>query len=308
MENIHLSIVSPVYRAEKVVETLVERIEKSISDISSNYEIILVEDGGPDNSWNEIRKIAKKNPKVKAIKLSRNFGQHYAITAGLDYAKGEWVVVMDCDLQDQPEEIPKLYKKALEGYDVVLARRFQRKDSFYKRVSSALFYRTLGYLTASDFDETVANFGVYNKKVVSAFCTMKESIRVFPIMVKWLGYNTVHVNVEHAKRLEGKSSYNFRRLMNLALDIILAYSDKPLRIITKFGFILSISSFLFAGITILRYFTGQIKVDGYTSLIFSIWFLSGIIILTLGIIGLYVGKIFDGVKGRPIYAIDTIIN
>ncbi len=304
----HLSIVSPVYNAEKIIPVLVERIESSIKKITSDYEIILVEDCGPDNSWEVIENIAKTNLKVVGIKLSKNFGQHYAITAGLDQAKGDWVVVMDCDLQDQPEEIEKLYKKAQEGFDIVLARRFDRKDRFFKKYFSKMFYRTLGYLTGSDQDETVANFGIYNRNVVKAVVSMRESIRYFPTMVKWVGFKSTKVNVEHDDRNEGASSYNLKRLINLALDIILAYSDKPIRLLIKTGLFISVISVLVAFIYFIKWLKGDVLVLGYTSLIISIWLLSGIILSTLGIIGLYVGKTFEGVKKRPIYIINKIIN
>jgi polyisoprenyl-phosphate glycosyltransferase len=304
----YISIVSPVYKAEKIIPVLIERIEASVFKITDDFEIILVDDFSPDNSWEIIEKIARNNSRVKGLKLSRNFGQHYAITAGLDHAKGEWVVVMDCDLQDQPEEIGKLYRKTQEGYDVVLARRFDRKDHFLKRFSSKLFYRSLGYLTGSEQDESIANFGIFNKRVISAVISMRESIRYFPTMIKWVGFKSTKVNVKHDDRLEGSSSYNFKRLLALALDIILAYSDKPIRLMIKFGFIISFGSVIIGVIYFFKWLMGDVIVLGYTSLIISVWLLSGIIISTLGIIGLYVGKIFEGVKGRPIYIIEKIIN
>jgi polyisoprenyl-phosphate glycosyltransferase len=301
----HISVVSPVYRAEKIIPELVRRIDDSISKITTNYEIILVEDCGPDNSWTAIEAVAKKNPRVKGFKLSRNFGQHYAISCGLDHAKGDWVVVMDCDLQDQPEEIYKLYQKTKEGYDVVLAQRIERQDSILKRFFSKAFYGILGYLTGSKMDESVANFGIYNQKVIQALTLMRESIRYFPTMVKWVGFNQTAIPIEHAERSEGKSSYNFKRLLNLALDIILAYSDKPIRLMIKFGLIISLASFVMGLVFLIRYLIGEVTVQGYTSLIISIWFFSGLILVMLGVVGLYVGKTFEGVKKRPIYLIQT---
>jgi len=304
----HISIVSPVYSAEKMIPILVERIEKSIQKITTDYEIILVEDCGPDQSWDVIEKVAAVNQKVIGIKLSKNFGQHYAITAGLDQAKGDWVVVMDCDLQDQPEEIEKLYEKAIEGFDIVLARRYERKDNFFKYFFSMVFYRVLGYLTGTNQDESVANFGIYSRNVVEAVISMRESIRYFPTMVKWVGFRATKVNVEHDGRLDGESSYNFKRLLNLALDIILAYSDKPIRLVIKSGLLISVISVIVAITFFIKWLRGEVLVIGYTSLIISIWLLSGVIISTLGIIGLYVGKIFEGVKKRPIYIINKIVN
>ena len=303
-----ISVVSPVYKAENLISQLVQRIEKSVRSITDDFEIILVEDGSSDNSWEAIEKVAKDNKKIIGIKLSRNFGQHYAITAGLDHCSGDWVVVMDCDLQDQPEEIPKLLAKAHEGYDVVLASRYNRNDSYFKRLFSKLFYKTLSYLTGAEHDETVANFGIYNQKVVTAVISMRESIRYFPTMVKWVGFKTIKVEVEHAAREEGESTYNFSRLVSLAIDIILAYSIKPLQLLIKAGVFIALVSMIVAFVYIYKWIVGDIDVLGFTSLIVSIWFLSGVVLATLGLVGVYVGKTFEGVKKRPIYIIGSIIN
>ena len=303
-----ITIISPVYRAKKIIPELIKRIEDSIQTITQDYEIILVEDACPENSWEVIEQACGNNHKVKGIKLSRNFGQHYAITAGLDHATGDWIVVMDCDLQDQPKEIPKLYSKALEGYDIVLARRIGRKDGIIKLIFSALFYKGLMFMTGWAYDIRVANFGIYSKKAIKSVCSLREPIRVFPIMIKWIGFKTEYVDVEHGNRYEGKSSYTFQKLFNLALDIILAYSDKPIRLTIKAGLIIALLSFAFATRTLFKHFNGEIIVLGYSSLIISIWFLAGILMVILGVIGLYVGKTFDGVKNRPLYVIDKTIN
>lgn len=303
-----ISVVSPVYKAEAIVDLLVERLTYELSKITENFEIILVDDCGPDNSWAKIQKNSLMDKRVVGIKLSRNFGQHYAITAGLDHAKGEWVVVMDCDLQDRPEEIIKLYNKAQSGYDIVLARRYQRQDSILKKLSSKLFYKILSYLTGAKQDSTIANFGIYNRKVIEAVSNMRESIRVFPIMVRWVGFKSIAIDVVHAERAEGKSSYNFNKLFNLAIDIMLAYSDKPLRLTIKLGLLISFTAFLFTLYIVIRAISGGYTVLGYASIISSIWFLSGLIVFVLGVMGLYIGKIFQGVKNRPVYIIDSSLN
>jgi glycosyltransferase involved in cell wall biosynthesis len=304
----HISIISPVYSAEKILDELVRRIVSSVEPITTDFEIILVEDCGPDRSWEVIERISSENSKVKGIKLSRNFGQHYAITAGLDHAKGDWIVVMDCDLQDQPEEIAKLYDKAKEGFDIVLARRQDRQDGLLKRLFSKYFYRTLGYLTGSEQDEKVANFGIYSKKVIEAVVSMRESIRYFPTMIKWVGFRSTKLDVAHDVRFEGKTTYNLKKLINLALDIILAFSDKPIRLMIKSGLFISFVSILIAIFYLIKWIIGDIVVLGYTSMIVSIWLLSGFIIATLGVVGLYVGKTFEGVKNRPIYIIEKKVN
>ncbi len=296
-----ISVVSPVYGCKSCLNDLYARLLITLEKITSDFEIILVNDAGPDKAWPLIKELAEKDKRVKGIDFSRNFGQHYAITAGLQYASGEWIVVMDCDLQDQPEEILKLYSKAQEGYEVVLAQRVDRQDGFFKKAFSRLFYKVLGYLTETGQDSTVANFGIYHRSVVNAILEMKDSIKYFPAMVKWVGFKSVGIPIEHAEREIGASSYNFKRLIKLALDTVLSFSDKPLRLTIKFGLAISCLAFLFAIIEVIRFLSGSISVVGWTSLIISIWFLSGIIILVLGVVGLYIGRTFDRVKDRPVY-------
>ena len=302
-----ISIVSPVYRAENLLDELVRRIQTSVESITAEYEIILVDDRGPDNSWARIEAQAARDPRVRGVRLSRNFGQHKAITAGLEQASGEWVVVMDCDLQDQPEEIPGLYQYARqERYDMVFARRVERQDSWFKRMGSRSFYRVLSYLTETHQDPAIANFGIYHRKVVDAVLSMRESIRYFPTMVRWVGFRAGGLAVKHAERSEGASSYNLRRLINLALDIILAYSDKPLRLAVKLGMAISGAAFLMVLITLVRYLLGHKWEPGYISIIVSIWFFAGLLLSVLGMVGLYIGKTFEQVKNRPIYLVDTL--
>ena len=308
LKVVEVSIVSPVYRAEDLVEQLVAQLRNVLVGINCDYEIILVDDGSPDGSWAEIEKICAMVPKVIGLKLSRNFGQHYAISAGLERARGKWVIVMDCDLQDQPSEIPKLLAKAKAGFDVVLAQRVTRKDWWFKRVGSRIFYKVLGYLTETKQDPSVANFGVYSHQVVAAINKMSETIRYFPTMVRWVGFRSTSVSVEHAARPDGRTTYNFRKLLNLALDICLAYSDKPLRLVVKTGFVVSAIGFVFAAFTLVKAFRGEIEVLGYASLIVSLWALSGLIIVIVGVVGLYVGKTFEGVKRRPAFVVAEELN
>lgn len=303
-----ISVVSPVYMGEKIIQDLVARLNEVLQKICEDYEIILVEDGSPDKSWKTIEEICKIDPKVKGIKLSRNFGQHYAITCGLEEAKGDWVVVMDCDLQDQPEEIPNLFNKAAEGYDIVFAQREHRQDSFVKKTTSRFFYKLFSYLTETKHDATIANFGIYNKKVIQAILSMNDYIRYFPTMVQWVGFNSMKLKVKHFSRFEGKSSYTFSKLLKLAFNNIVSFSDKPLKILVKFGFFASSISFLIGLFYLYQYFTGQISVLGFSSIIITIAFLSGIIILTLGLVGIYVGKTFEQSKQRPKYIIHQKLN
>lgn len=301
--HIHLSIVSPVYRAENIVEELVKQVKENVSAITEDFEIILVNDASPDNSWEKIARECEKDVRVKGINLSRNFGQHYAITAGLTYARGEWVVVMDCDLQDRPDEIPNLYKKAQEGWDSVFAQRIVRTDGYLKKLLSRKFYQLFSYLTDTVQDPSVANFGIYRRCVIDAILSMKDQIRFFPTMVQWVGFKKLYLPVQHAERFEGKSTYNFKGLFRLALNTILAFSDKPLRLTTKFGFGIAIGSFVLSIVYFALYISGHIRVIGFTSIILSMWFLSGIIMMILGMVGIYIGKVFEKVKERPVFIV-----
>lgn len=308
INEVYISIISPVYNSSEILPTLVKKIIDNVEKITKNYEIILIDDCSTDNSWFVIENMALNNSKLKACKLSRNFGQHYAITAGIDISNSTWSIIMDCDLQDRPEEFINLYNKAKEGYDIVLAKRANRKDKILKKIYSFIFYRFLGYLTGTKQDESIANYGIYNIKVITEIKKMREKIRYFPTMIKWVGFDTTSIYVEHGVRESGTSTYNFKKMLKLALDIILAYSDKPIRIIIKFGIAISITSFLMLVLTFLKWINGTISVVGYSSLIMSIWFLSGFIITTLGVVGLYIGKIFEGVKDRPLYIINRKLN
>ena len=240
----HISVVIPVYKAEDCLYVLYKRLADSLETITQDFELILVEDCGGDRSWDIIIELANSDSRVKGIQFSRNFGQHYGITAGLDHCDGDWVVVMDCDLQDRPEEIPRLYAKAQEGYDVVLARRGKRKDPPLKRLTSWLFYQIFNYLTDLQYDGRVGNFRIISRQVVENFCLMREQLRFFGGLVDWMGFPTASINITHDQRFEGKSTYTFAKLWKLASETIIAYSDKPLRLFIKLGFLISTFSFI----------------------------------------------------------------
>lgn len=303
-----LSVVSPVYRGEKMLSELVERIHKAISPLTDNYEIVLVNDCSPDNSWECISEICKVDKKVKGINLSRNFGQPYAITAGLTYAKGNYIAVIDCDLQNKPEDLPAMYQKALEGYDVVSARRVVREDTFMKRMSSAVFHMVYDFLSGFETDKAVAEFGIYSRKIVDVYCSIPEYSRSFVELIHTLGFKKTTVDVLHDHRLEGKSSYNLYRLLKLSYDSIISNSNRPLHLAVALGLMMSILSFLMAIYNIFAKFWGLNEVAGYTSTIFSIWFVGGLLLLMMGVLGLYIGKIFDQVKGRPVFIVSDTLN
>ena len=304
----YFSIVSPIYYGEKMLETLVSRIEQSLNPITDDYEIILVNDCSPDGSWLKIKEICTRDTKVKGINLSRNFGQHYAISAGLSVCSGEWIVVMDCDLQDRPEEIPNLHAKALEGYDIVYARRVVRHDGFFKRISSKIFHSVFDWLSGIKTDSSISNFGVYNKIVIDEYNKMGEVARSFDSLIKYLGFNIAAVDVQHDSRGDGKSSYTLKKLLSLSFDVMISNTNKPLKMAIGFGFFMSFISFCLAVFNVVAKYVGNIGVEGYTSTVFSIWFVGGILLMMLGILGLYVGKIFDQVKQRPIFVIREKLN
>ena len=299
----HISVVIPVYRAEACLEELYRRLRSTLEPITTDFEIVLVEDCGGDRSWQIIRELARRDPRVKGIQFSRNFGQHYGITAGLDYCNADWVVVMDCDLQDRPEEIPRLYAKAQEGFDVVFARRGKRSDPPLKRMASWLFYRLFSWLADVEYDGQSGNFCVISRKVVANFRGMREQLRFFGALTHWMGFPTAYVDVQHAERFAGDSTYTFGKLWKLASAAVVAYSDKPLRMSIRLGFILAFCAVLYGIYILLHALIYGSAVTGWSSLIVSIYFIGGIIIGILGIIGIYLGKTFDEAKKRPLYII-----
>ena len=303
-----LSIVSPVYHGENMLQELVRRIHMSVNKVTTDYEIILVNDCSPDNSWERITEICAVDKRVKGINLSRNFGQPYAITAGLSYSSGNYVAVIDCDLQNNPEDLPALYQKALEGYDIVSARRVVRDDTFMKRMSSAIFHRVYDFLSGFHTDKAIAEFGIYSRKIVEAYCSIPEYSRSFVELIHTLGFKKSSIDVSHSHRLEGSSSYNLRRLVTLAYNSIISNSNRPLHLAVCIGLLMSLFSFLMAIYNIFAKYAGLNEVEGYTSTIFSIWFVGGVLLFMMGILGLYIGKIFDQVKGRPVYIVSDTLN
>lgn len=301
----HISVVSPIYGSDMSLAELCGRLHSVLNTITPDYEIILINDASPDDSWTIIKKLAELDNRVKGINLSRNFGQHYAITAGLDFAHGDWVIVMDCDLQDVPEEIPKLYREAQTGFDMVIGQRTERKDSLLKKCMSFLFYRFFAYLSGTTINNRIGNFGIYSQQVISNIRQFKEQNRSFGLFAIWVGFHRKEIEISHAARKHGRTSYTFSKMFSLAFDSIVAHSDKLLRLTVKFGFLVSLSSFIFAIGIVINYLFWTAPLIGWTSLILSVYFTAGLIIGTIGIVGLYVGKIFDEVKGRPLYIIET---
>jgi len=304
-----ISVVIPVYGCQTCLEELHQRLVAVLASITPDYEIILVNDACPQNSWEVITQIALKDPHVKGVDLSRNFGQIRAITAGLHYAEGEWVVVMDCDLQDKPEEIVRLYNKAQEGYDVVFSRRAKRHDSFFKKLTSKVFYRIYGYFTAGAFDGTISNFSISRRMVMDNYKRMGDQNRAFILFIRWMGFKSTTIDVDHGGRAAGKSSYTLRKQLRMALEIITTQSNKPLLLSIQVGFAMAFLAFLYGVYMIARYLMYGVSVAGWTSTIVSIWFVGGVILAQLGILGLYIGYVFDQTKNRPTFIVrETVEN
>ncbi len=298
-----ISVVIPVYGCKTCLKELYRRLVTSLEAITPSFEIILVNDACPQNSWEIIREIALKDVRVKGLDLSRNFGQIRAITAGLHHATGEWIVVMDCDLQDRPEEIHRFYSKAQEGYDVVFSRRTARKDKFLKRLSSKIFHALYGYFTGGAFDSTISNFSMCRRMVADNYKRMGDRNRAFILFIKWMGFRTGVIDVEHSERSSGTSSYTLKKQLRLAFEIITTQSNKPLVMSIKVGCTVTLASFLYGVVVFYQYLIKGINVHGWTSIIMSICFVGGIIIAEVGVLGLYIGYVFDQTKGRPLYIV-----
>lgn len=298
-----LSIVSPVYRAEACLPELYRRLVAAAERITPEFELVLVEDCGPDRSWSVLQDLAAKDSRVRALRLSRNFGQHAAITAGLDHARGNWIVVMDCDLQDPPESIPALYAKAQEGFHIVFARRRDRKDSILKTLPGDLFGWVMTWLTGVRHDRTIANFSISSRQAVDAFRQYRERDRSFPMIMHEVGFERAYVDVEHAARFAGSTSYTWAKLIRFAVESIVAASTRPLRMSIRFGAGIAFLSFLFTLYLIYAYFVRGVSVAGWTSLAVLVSFFFGILFIQLGVVGLYLGKTFEESKKRPLYHI-----
>jgi dolichol-phosphate mannosyltransferase len=303
-----VSVVAPLFNEAGIVEELSRRLGVVLEPLTPDFEVVLVDDGSRDSTWDAVRAVAAQERRLKGVRLSRNFGQHYAITAGLDACDGDWVVVMDGDLQDRPEEIPRLLAKAQEGFDVVLARRCGRRHGALKRLGSWVFYRAFSYLTDTRYDASVGNFRIMSRRVVENIRTMREQLRFLGGMVDWLGFPQASIEVEHAPRYSGRGAYDLRRLWRLGQDIVIAYSDKPLRLAVRVGFFISLLAFVYGVYVVARALVHRVPVLGWSSLMASLYFLSGIIVSTLGVIGIYLGRTFAEAKKRPLYAVRDRLN
>lgn len=299
-----LSIVIPVYNEAETLPALMDRLTKVLNGITSSYEIIFVDDGSTDDSMSILEQYRAKDSRVKILQFSRNFGHQIAITAGLDHASGEATVVMDGDLQDPPEVIPKLWEKWKERYDVVFAVREQREgESWFKLFTARMFYRLLCSISDFEIPNEAGDFRLLSRGAREAFCQMRERHRYVRGMTGWIGYRQTGVPYKRQSRHAGQTKYPFRKMFKLAVDAITGFSLKPLKFATYLGVVVSTMSFLLILYALYGRLIGGDVVRGWASIIVAIFFLGGVQLLTIGIVGEYVGRIYEEIKRRPLYLI-----
>jgi glycosyltransferase involved in cell wall biosynthesis len=312
MQNSELefSVVIPVCNEQQNIPELHSRLTNVMETLCRRenlsgycYEVILVDDGSSDASWSIIEDIHGKDGLVKGISFSRNFGHHIAITAGLDYAKGRAIILMDADLQDPPEEIAKLFEKFKEGYDLVYGIRKQRKDPFFKRASSSLFWWILRRFSGVDMPRGQTMLRILSRRLLNVLKDMRERARFIHGMMAWSGFKAETVEVEHKPRTKGRSKYNVARMLRLAFHAVTSFSTVPLRLATYMGLASSVVSFLIGAYFLYKKIFLGIPVLGFAAIIVSIFFVGGIQLLVLGIFGEYIGRTYQEVQRRPLYII-----
>lgn len=302
-EPVDLGVVIPVYKGRETIVALCDRLIGSLSRITERFVIVLVDDRSADNVWPLIVDLSLQESRIRGVRLSRNFGQHFAITAGIDHVRARWYAVMDCDLQDAPEDIGKLLSKALEGYDVVVGTRNKAGHGPIKRNASRLFYSVFNLMSGTKLDWSVGNYRVFSDKVATAFRAIREEGRFLPATFSWMGFETGTVELEHHPSQAGSSSYSLGKLVHLASEAALSNSEAPLRFVALFGFAMSVVSIAFAAMYVLKAILVGTPVTGWTSLIVAVSVLGSVQIFMIGLVGLYVGKTFREAKRRPLYLV-----
>jgi glycosyltransferase involved in cell wall biosynthesis len=301
-----VSIVVPVYNEEKSIRLMYTRLISALTNITSNFEIIYINDGSHDNSIIELLRLSEEDARVKYINFSRNFGHQIAVTAGLEMSIGDAVVIIDGDLQDPPEVIPEMYLKYKEGYEVVYGQRLKRKgESFFKKITAKYFYRLLKKITNVSIPVDTGDFRLIDRKIVDGLKKMPEQNKFLRGQIAWLGYRQTSVFFEREERKYGNTGYPFSKMLKFALDGITGFSDVPLQFVTKTGIFISMFSFFIILYAIFSYFVLKITITGWTSLIISSMFIGGVQLISIGIIGEYISRINKNVQNRPLYIIDT---
>ena len=306
MPEKELSVIIPVYNESANLQELYQRLKQTLDNLTVNYECIFVNDGSTDETANKITDLSAKDAQIFYINLSRNFGHQVAVSAGLSYSNAKCTVIIDGDLQDPPELINELFETYKKGYDVVYAKRKDRKgESAIKKLTAKLFYRFLNRLTKIDIPLDTGDFRLIDKKVVTELNKMKEQDKFLRGQIAWIGFKQTHVLFDRDSRKGGKSSYSYSKMFRLALDAITGFSDKPLLLVSRRGFIISFFSFLVILFAIFSHFILKQTITGWTSLIISSMFIGGIQLISIGIIGEYISRINNNVKERPLYVIES---
>lgn len=298
-----LSVVVPVYGCADCLEALYRRLTPVLEACAASFEIVLVDDCAPDGAWKVIVRLAGQDPRVRGVRLSRNFGQHAAITAGLAECSGEHAVVMDCDLQDPPEAIPQLYELARAGHEIVLGRRKRKKQSLFRRLAASVYFRLLGAVSGHRFDGEYGAFSVISRPVIDTYLRFRDRDRHYLLILYWLGFDATAIEYDHAPRHSGQSSYSLRTLLRHAFHGLVFQTTVLLRWIVYFGFLVSVAGVLLAAYLIFVSFF-RTPPPGWTSLAVLILLIGGFVIMSTGVTGLYIGRIFEQVKDRPLYVID----
>lgn len=303
--EVKISVVLPVYKSAACLEELYQRLTVVVSQLTEKYELIFVEDGSPDSSWQQIQALASRDSRVRGVKLSRNFGQHAAISAGLRASGGQSVIVMDADLQDPPEEIPKLLELA-SPTNIVLAKRRSRKFSLWRNVCAAVYFKVLNSLAQSEIDGSCATFSVLSRPVVDAYLTLNDSSRHYLFILFWLGFERQTIEYEHGSRLHGESSYNFSKLVQHAMQGIYFQSNKLIELIVWLGLFIVFAGSLSTAALLVSCVLAL--TPSWMALGAILVLLGGINLTALGLVGLYVGQTFEQVKSRPLYIVEQETN
>jgi glycosyltransferase involved in cell wall biosynthesis len=305
-DSVEISVVVPVYGCRDSLPALHQRVTAALRALGVIYEIVLVDDCDNRGSWEVMVDLAKADTAIKAYRLSRNFGQHAAITAGLAQCTGRWAVVMDCDLQDPPEHIPELYRAALDGHDIVLARRKRKRHSLFRRAAARIYFKLMNALADARLDGDFGSFSIISRKVIDAFLRFEDKDRHYLSILNWLGFRTGTIEYQHAERQSGSSAYTLGHLIKHAIDGMFFQTTVLLRWIVYVGFWVSCAGFLLAAYYVYMYVVHSM-LPGFTSLAVLILLIGGFIIMSTGVAGLYIGKVFEQVKGRPLYVIDKAV-
>ena len=304
-----LSFILPIYNEEKNIPVLYAELVKVVQKIGCNYEMVFIDDKGKDNSLQVLLNLQNKNKNIKIIEFSRNFWHEMAVKAGIDIVTGDYILMMDCDMQDPPQLVEQMYHKIEEWYDVVYAKRSKRakKDGIFKNTATFMFYRLLNKLTKLYIPEDTWNFRIYTKQINDLIKNLNEQSRFLRWLFAWVGYRQWYVEYDRGNRLHWETWYGFWRLLKLALDWVFAFSDKPLKIATWFGFIFSGIWFLLGLLfVIMKFITPNRYVSGITTIIVLLFIIWWIQLIILGVIGEYIGRIYNETKWRPLYIIKRI--